>query len=49
MHSMGERMDILAVVATDSPYISEAIEVLANGRIPVVALLSDLSASDLAG
>ena len=36
------------MVATDSPYISEAIEVLASRAIPVVSLLSDLSASHVA-
>jgi LacI family transcriptional regulator len=48
MHSVGNQMDILVAVATESPYISEAIAVLAGRRIPVVALLSDLSAPDLA-
>jgi LacI family transcriptional regulator, galactose operon repressor len=49
MHSLGEQTEILVVVATESPYISEAIAVLAGRRIPVVALLSDLSAPDLGG
>jgi hypothetical protein len=49
VHSTGEGADLLAVVATDSPYISEAIDALAARHIPVVALLSDLSAPNLAG
>jgi LacI family transcriptional regulator len=49
MRSMGNRTDVLAVVATDSPYISEAIDALSGRQVPVVALLSDLSAPNLAG
>jgi LacI family transcriptional regulator len=49
MRSMGGRVDALAVVATESPYISEAIDVLMEQEIPVVALLTDLSAANLAG
>jgi LacI family transcriptional regulator len=37
------------VIAIDSPYISEVIDDLAARKIPVVALLSDLSATNLAG
>jgi LacI family transcriptional regulator len=48
MRLLNEQTDILVVVATDSPYISEAIEVLASHDIPVVSLLSDLSAPHLA-
>jgi LacI family transcriptional regulator len=49
MCSLGERTDVLAVVATDSPYTSEAIDALSGRHVPVVALLSDLSAPNLAG
>jgi LacI family transcriptional regulator len=49
MRSMGERADALAVIAIDSPYISEVIDDLSVRQIPVVALLSDLSATNLAG
>jgi LacI family transcriptional regulator len=49
MRSMGGRVDALAVVAIESPYISEAIDVLKEQQIPVVALLTDLSAANLAG
>jgi LacI family transcriptional regulator len=49
MRSMGERADVLAVVAADSPYTSEAIDALSGRQVPVVALLSDLSAPNLAG
>jgi LacI family transcriptional regulator len=49
MLSLGERSDVLAVVATDSPYTSEAIDALSGRHVPVVALLSDLSAPNLAG
>jgi LacI family transcriptional regulator len=49
VYSTGEGADLLAVVATDSPYISEAIDALAARQIPVVALPSDLSAPNLAG
>lgn len=49
MRSFGGRVDALAVVATESPYISEAIDRLREQQIPVVALLTDLSAPNLAG
>jgi LacI family transcriptional regulator len=49
MCSMGERTDVLAVVATDSPYTAEAIDSLIGRQVPVVALLSDVSAPNLAG
>ena len=49
MRSVGSQTDILVVVATDSSYTSEMIGVLAGRGIPVAALLSDLSAPDLAG
>src|SRR6267378_378246 len=49
MRSMGGRVDALAVVATESPYVADAIDVLKEQQIPVVALLTDLSAPNLAG
>jgi LacI family transcriptional regulator len=49
MRSMRDQTDVLAVVATDSPYISEAVDALSDRQVPVVALLSDLSAHNLAG
>ena len=49
MRSVGERADVLAVVAADSPYTSEVIDALSRRKVPVVALLSDLSAPNLAG
>ena len=49
MRSMGERADVLAVVAADSPYTSEVSDALSRRKVPVVALLSDLSAPNLAG
>jgi LacI family transcriptional regulator len=49
MRSMAGRVDAVAVVATESPYISEAIDFLMERRTPVVALLSDLSSTNLAG
>jgi LacI family transcriptional regulator len=39
----------VAVVATESSYVSEAIDFLMERRTPVVALLSDLSSTNLAG
>jgi LacI family transcriptional regulator len=41
--------DAVAVVATESTPVSDAIELLAEQQIPVVALLSDLSSPKLAG
>jgi len=49
MRSMAGRVDAVAVVATESPYISEAVDFLMERRTPVVALLSDLSSPNLAG
>jgi LacI family transcriptional regulator len=49
MRAMGGRVEALAVVATESPYISQAIDHLKEQDIPVVALLTDLSAPSLAG
>jgi LacI family transcriptional regulator len=49
LRAMGERVDAVAVVATESPAVSDAIEFLAEQQIPVVALLSDLSSPGLGG
>jgi len=49
MCSMGDHVDALAVVTTESPYITEAIDLLVGRQVPVVALLTDLSAHKLAG
>jgi len=49
MRSMAGRVDAVAVIATESPYISEAVDFLMERRTPVVALLSDLSSPNLAG
>jgi LacI family transcriptional regulator len=49
MRSIGNRVDAVAVVATESPYTSEAIAVLVEQQTPVVALLTDLSAPNVAG
>jgi LacI family transcriptional regulator len=49
MCSMGGHVDVLGVVTTESPYITEAIDLLAQRQVPVVALLTDLSAPKLAG
>jgi LacI family transcriptional regulator len=43
------QVDAVAVVATESNPVSDAIELLAEQQIPVVALLSDLSSPKLAG
>jgi LacI family transcriptional regulator len=49
LRSVGGRVDAVAVVATESNPVSDAIEFLAEQQIPVVALLSDLSSPKLAG
>ncbi|MBV8099814.1 MAG: LacI family DNA-binding transcriptional regulator [Verrucomicrobia bacterium] len=49
LRSVGEQVDAVAVVATESNPVSDAIEFLAEQQIPVVALLSDLSSPKLAG
>ena len=49
MRAIGSRVEALAVVATESPYISDAIDRLKEQSIPVVALLTDLCAPNLAG
>ena len=49
LRSVGGQVDAVAVVATESNPVSDAIEFLAEKQIPVVALLSDLSSPKLAG
>jgi LacI family transcriptional regulator len=49
MCSMGGLVDAVAVVATESPYISEAIDILVEQQTSVVALLTDLSAPKVVG
>jgi LacI family transcriptional regulator len=49
LRSVAGRVDAVAVVATESSPVSDAIEFLAEQQIPVVALLSDLSSPKLAG
>lgn len=47
--AIGTRADAVAVVAVDHPHISEAITELRERGVPVVALLSDLTAEARAG
>jgi LacI family transcriptional regulator len=49
MRALGGRVDALAVVATESPHITAAIDQLRENGTPTVALLTDLSAPNLAG
>jgi LacI family transcriptional regulator len=49
LRSVQGQVDAVAVVATESNPVSDAIEFLAEQQIPVVALLSDLSSPKLAG
>jgi LacI family transcriptional regulator len=49
LRTVQEQVDAVAVVATESNPVSDAIEFLAEQQIPVVALLSDLSSPRLAG
>jgi LacI family transcriptional regulator len=49
LRSVAGQVDAVAVVATESKLVSDAIEFLAEQQIPVVALLSDLSSPKLAG
>jgi LacI family transcriptional regulator len=49
LRSVAGQVDAVAVVATESNPVSDAIEFLAEQQIPVVALLSDLSSPKLAG
>jgi len=49
LRSVHGQVDAVAVVATESNPISDAIDFLAEHQIPVVALLTDLSSPRLAG
>jgi LacI family transcriptional regulator len=49
LRSLAGRADAVAVVATESSPVSDAIEFLAEQQVPVLALLSDLSCPKLAG
>ncbi len=46
---MGERADAIAIVAVDHPYVTQAIDALAERGVPVFAILSDLTAQSRAG
>jgi LacI family transcriptional regulator len=46
---LGREVDAIAVVSVDHPRITEAIERLRAHRVPVVAVISDLTASARAG
>jgi LacI family transcriptional regulator len=46
---MGRQVDAIAVVAADHPYVTEAIVRLQQDRVPVVAVISDLTAASRAG
>lgn len=47
--ALGNRNDAVALVSADHPLISQAVEQLSHKGIPVVAYVSDLSASKRAG
>ena len=49
LRSVQGQVDAVAVVATESNTVSDAIDILAEQQIPVLALLSDLSSPKLAG
>lgn len=49
LEDLGKRVDALAVVTTDHPAVSEAIENLRSRGVPVFALISDLSSPARAG
>lgn len=46
---LGRRVDAIAVVAADHPRITEAIDQLSASRVPVAAIVSDLTAPARAG
>jgi LacI family transcriptional regulator len=46
---LGRRVDAIAVVSVDHPYVSEAIAALARKNVPVFAMLTDLTAPASAG
>jgi hypothetical protein len=47
--NLGRDVDAIAVVTVDHPRITEAIERLRANRVPVVAVISDLTARARAG
>jgi LacI family transcriptional regulator len=47
--NLGRNVDAIAVVAADHPRITEAIDELSANRVPVVAVISDLTARARAG
>ena len=49
MVSLAQEVDVLAVVAADHPLINQAVDQLHAKGVPVVAMISNLSASNLAG
>ncbi len=49
LNQIGARADAVAVVAVDHPHISEAVAALRERGVPLVALLSDLTAETRAG
>ncbi|CZF86076.1 LacI family DNA-binding transcriptional regulator [Grimontia marina] len=49
MLKLGKKVDVLAITSIDHPFVAEAIDKLAEKNVPVVAILSDLSANNLAG
>ena len=49
LRAIGAQVDAVAVVATESTLVSDAIEFLVERQTPVVALLSDLSSPSLGG
>lgn len=49
MRALGRKVDAMGVVAVDHPRVSEEIDALREAGIPVLALLSDLSAPARAG
>lgn len=49
MHRLAQECDVLAIVAADHPLISQAIDQLSQQGIPVIALISDLTAEHCAG
>ncbi|MGD0721698.1 MAG: LacI family DNA-binding transcriptional regulator [Roseiarcus sp.] len=49
LRQLGERVDAIAVVSVDHPYVAQAIEALRARNVPTVAILSDLTAEARAG
>jgi LacI family transcriptional regulator len=46
---VGKKVDAVAIVAADHPYVTNAIDELRGRGVPVLALISDLSAESRAG